>query len=64
MMNQLALLYVVGIVAGYALTLLEPVSFINADIVNFFHVIGVIAMIVFSLATIWLGIKSLVNSFR
>ncbi|MDY0395207.1 hypothetical protein ACFSMW_12500 [Virgibacillus halophilus] len=63
-MNQLALLYLAGIVAGYALTVLEPVSFIGADVVNFFHVVGVIAMIIFSLAVIWLGIKKLVNSFR
>ncbi|MDY0407025.1 hypothetical protein P5G51_018260 [Virgibacillus sp. 179-BFC.A HS] len=63
-MYQLALLYLAGLVAGYGFTLLEPTGFIGADITNFFNVVGVIAMIVFGLATFWVGIKALVGSFR
>lgn len=60
-MNNLAWLYLTCIVAGYALTLIEPVSFINAGVTVFFQVIGYAAMIVFSLATIVQGARALLG---
>lgn len=58
-MNKIALLYLASILAGFALTITEPVSFINAGIINFFHIIGVLAMIVFSLAILIMGVRAL-----
>ncbi|MDY0410304.1 hypothetical protein ACFFIS_14640 [Virgibacillus soli] len=62
-MNQLPLLYLASILAGFALTLIEPVGFINAGIVAFFHVIGVLTIIVFSIALILLGLRALLSKF-
>ncbi|WP_079525667.1 MULTISPECIES: hypothetical protein [Halobacillus] len=60
-MNHLALLYLACILAGFALANLPTSSVITAGIVSFFNIIGGIAIIVFSLALLYLGVKALIN---
>lgn len=64
MMYQLALLYLSCILAGFGLTNIPEVGFINADVANFFAIVGAIAVIVFSLALLYLGVKELFNNFK
>ncbi|MFD2924496.1 hypothetical protein [Halobacillus naozhouensis] len=60
-MYQLALLYLACILAGFALANLPTSSVITAGIVSFFNIIGGIAIIVFALALLYLGVKALIN---
>lgn len=60
-MYQLALLYLACILAGFGLTSIPEVGFISAGITEFFAVVGAIAMIVFALALLYLGVQALFN---
>ncbi|HYK73273.1 MAG TPA: hypothetical protein VEV44_09155 [Pseudoneobacillus sp.] len=58
-MNLVAL-FLACILAGYALTALPAVSFL-AGLGSLFTIIGVLAMIVFSLALLYKGVKALIK---
>lgn len=60
-MYQLAILYLACILAGFGLTNIPEVGFISAGITEFFSVVGAIAIIVFALALLYLGVKALFN---
>ncbi|OIK12405.1 hypothetical protein BIV60_16555 [Bacillus sp. MUM 116] len=57
-MKDLAILFLVSIIAGYALVHLPAVSFL-AGLAPLFHIIGALAMLVFALAILYLGAKAL-----
>ncbi|SFA80409.1 MULTISPECIES: hypothetical protein [unclassified Bacillus (in: firmicutes)] len=59
-MNPIVFLYVACILAGFALLDLPSLSFISS-LVTFFDIVGVIAIIVFSFALLYLGVKSLIK---
>ncbi|AXI07892.1 hypothetical protein CV093_02430 [Oceanobacillus sp. 143] len=64
-MNQLALLFLAAVLAGFALIIVADLaaSFItSAAVVNFLIAVGAIAVIVFALAIIYLALKSLFNN--
>ncbi|WP_164214442.1 hypothetical protein [Virgibacillus sp. YIM 98842] len=58
-MQQLALLYLACILAGFGLANLPISSVISAEIANFFSILGGLAIIIFSLAVLYLGLKTL-----
>lgn len=60
-MNHLALLYLACILAGFALIKVPTSAIITAAIASFFHILGGIAVIVFALALLYLGIKALIG---
>ncbi len=60
-MHQTVLLYLVCILAGFALANIPTSSVITAGIATFFQIIGGIAVIVFSLAILYLGVKTLLD---
>ncbi|KAB2335701.1 MULTISPECIES: hypothetical protein [Bacillaceae] len=60
-MYQLALLYLAAILAGFALTNLPTSAVITAGIAQFFGIVGGIAIIVFSIALLYLAVKALIN---
>lgn len=57
-MKDLAILFLVSILAGYALVHLPAVSFL-AGLTPFFDIVGALAMLVFALAILYLGVKAL-----
>lgn len=63
-MYQLAWLYLACIFAGFGLANIPEVGFISAGITEFFSVVGALAMIVFSLALLYLGVKALFDHFK
>jgi len=58
-MYQLALFYLACVLAGFGLANLPSSTIITPEIANFFEVIGGIAIVVFSVAILYLGIKTL-----
>ncbi|RDW21112.1 hypothetical protein CWR48_03925 [Oceanobacillus arenosus] len=63
-MNQLALLYLAAVLAGFALIVVTNVAaaFItSAAVVNFLTAVGAVAVIVFALAILYLAVKALFN---
>lgn len=60
-MYQRALLYVACMLAGFGLANIPESTVINAGIVSFFEVVGGITVIVFGLALLYLGVKSLIG---
>ncbi|WNS77289.1 hypothetical protein RRV45_09975 [Bacillus sp. DTU_2020_1000418_1_SI_GHA_SEK_038] len=60
-MHSLALLYLACILAGFALIKVPTSAVISAGIASFFHILGGIAIIVFSLALLYLGVKALIG---
>ncbi len=60
-MYQLAWLYVACMLAGFGLTNIPEVGFISTGIAEFFSVVGALAMIVFGLALLYLGVKAFFN---
>ena len=61
MMHQLALLYLACVLAGFGLANLPASTIISVETANLFSIIGGIAMIVFALAILYLGVKALFN---
>jgi hypothetical protein len=47
--------------AGFGLTNIPEVGFISTGIAEFFSVVGALAMIVFGLALLYLGVKAFFN---
>ncbi|MFA1820943.1 hypothetical protein ACDX78_12295 [Virgibacillus oceani] len=60
-MHQLSLLYLACMLVGFGLANQPTSAIVSAEIANFFSIIGGIAMIVFALATLYLGVKALFN---
>lgn len=60
-MYQRALLYVACMLAGFGLANVPVSSVINAGVVGFFEIVGGITIIVFGLALLYLGVKSLLG---
>lgn len=60
-MYQLAYLYLACILAGFGLTNIPEVGFITPAITDFLAVVGALAMVVFALALLYLGVKALFN---
>ncbi|GGB42753.1 hypothetical protein F3157_22250 [Virgibacillus dakarensis] len=58
-MYQLALLYLACVLAGYGLANIPTSALITPEIANFFAAVGGIAMVVFALAVLYLGVKAL-----
>ncbi|MFJ5715072.1 hypothetical protein QNH39_07320 [Neobacillus novalis] len=57
-MDRLANLFFVCILAGFALIHMPVISFL-AGMTSFFHVVGALAILVFSFVLLYLGIKAL-----
>ncbi|ETI66404.1 hypothetical protein [Neobacillus vireti] len=57
-MDRLANLFFVCILAGFALIHMPEISFL-AGMTSFFHVVGALAILVFSFVLLYLGIKAL-----
>ncbi|WP_042356578.1 hypothetical protein [Bacillus rubiinfantis] len=57
-MNQTAVLFLACILAGFALLKMPAVSFL-ASLSSLFHVVGALAILVFSVAILYLGVKAL-----
>ncbi|CAH2713604.1 MULTISPECIES: hypothetical protein [Neobacillus] len=57
-MNHVAALFLACILAGFALIKMPVVSFL-AGLSSIFHVVGVLAILVFSFALLYLGVKAL-----
>ncbi|MDQ0269718.1 hypothetical protein [Cytobacillus purgationiresistens] len=60
-MYQLAILYLAGILAGFGLANLPTSAIITPGIAEFFAIIGGIAVIVFSVAILYLGLKAILR---
>ncbi|WP_164670789.1 hypothetical protein [Virgibacillus doumboii] len=60
-MHHSVALYLACILAGFALANIPTSSVITAGIATFFQIIGGLAVIVFSLAILYLGVKSLLD---
>ncbi|WP_026582370.1 hypothetical protein [Bacillus sp. J33] len=60
-MYQLALLYLACMLAGYGLTMVPATAVITSGITSFFTIVGGLAMLVFGLAILYLGIKALLG---
>lgn len=54
-------LYLACILAGFALVNLPTSAFITAGIASFFAIVGAIAIIVFSLALLYFGVRALIG---
>jgi len=63
-MNQLATVFLTSILAGFALANLPTSAAITEGIAEFFTVLGGIAIVVFSLALLYLGFKYLLTQFN
>lgn len=57
-MDRLANLFLACILAGFALVHMPGISFL-AGLASFFHIVGALAILVFSLVLLYLGIKAL-----
>lgn len=60
-MNSSAFLYLACILAGFALVNITTSTVITAGIASFFQIVGGIVIIVFALALLYLGVKSLLG---
>ncbi|WP_100012330.1 hypothetical protein [Lentibacillus sediminis] len=63
-MHHTALLYLTAVLAGFALVHLPGVSFIDGGIEEFFDVVGVVVIVIFSVALIHLGFKTLLQNWK
>ena len=63
-MYQLAVVYLASILAGFALANLPTSAVITPGVANFFEVIGGIAIIVFSIALLFDGLRTLIKKYR
>ncbi|MCM3567935.1 hypothetical protein [Neobacillus mesonae] len=61
-MNHVAVLFLACILAGFALVKMPAISFL-ASLSSFFHVVGALAILVFALALLYLGVKALFKQF-
>lgn len=59
-MNGIVWIYLASILAGYTLLNLPATSFLSG-LTPFFDIVGVVAMIVFSFALLYLGVKELIS---
>jgi hypothetical protein len=59
-MDRLANLFLACILAGFALVHLPGISFL-AGLLSFFHVVGALTILVFSIVLLFLGVKALFN---
>ncbi|AZU61140.1 hypothetical protein [Neobacillus mesonae] len=59
-MNQAAYLFLACILAGFALVKMPAISFL-ASLSSLFDVVGALAILVFSVAILYLGVKGLLN---
>lgn len=57
-MKHVALLFLASILAGFALVNLPAISFLSG-LFPFFHIVGALAVLVFSLALLYQGLKAL-----
>jgi hypothetical protein len=57
-MHHLAALFLACILAGFALVHLPEISFL-AGLSSFFYIVGALAILVFSLVILYLGVKAL-----
>jgi hypothetical protein len=57
-MHQLANLFLACILAGFALIYMPFIYFLSS-LSSFFHVVGALAILVFSIALLYLGLKAL-----
>ncbi|WP_174615556.1 hypothetical protein [Virgibacillus ihumii] len=60
-MRDLVFVYLASIVAGYALTLIPTSAVITQAIADVLGLIGGLTMIVFAIAILVLGVKTLLN---
>lgn len=60
-MNSLPLLYLACILAGFALIKVPTSAIVTAGISSFLGILGGLTVIVFALALLYLGIRSLVG---
>lgn len=60
-MQLLILLYLASILSGFALINVPTSTIITPGIANVFDIVGSIAIVVFSLALLYHGIKSLIK---
>ncbi|MDE3838706.1 hypothetical protein C0966_04805 [Bacillus methanolicus] len=58
-MNGIVWIYLASILAGYTLLNLPATSFLSG-LTPFFDIVGVVAMIVFSFALLYTGVKELI----
>jgi amino acid transporter len=59
-MKHTVLLFLACILAGFALNSLPPVAFLTG-LVPFFKIVGALAIIIFSFALLYYGIKALLG---
>lgn len=57
-MNHSAFLFLACILAGFALVKMPTITFL-ASLSSLFHVIGALAILVFSFALLYLGVKAI-----
>ncbi|MFE8695016.1 hypothetical protein ACFYKT_01440 [Cytobacillus sp. FJAT-53684] len=60
-MYLLPLLYVACMLAGFALINIPTSALITAGVASFFDIVGGIAVIVFAIALLYLGVKALIG---
>lgn len=60
-MHKQTLLFIACILSGFMLAHLPVSSVISAGIANFFKIVGGLTIIVFSVAIVYLGVKSLIG---
>ncbi|MEI3612357.1 hypothetical protein [Pseudogracilibacillus sp. SO30301A] len=60
-MNQVSLLYLACILAGYALANLPTSAVITPELSNIFTIIGGLTMIVFAVALIIQGVRAIIG---
>lgn len=63
-MYQRTLLYIACMLAGFGLANIPTSNVINEGITNFFDVVGGVMIIVFGLAILYMGIRSLFEFHR
>ncbi|XJZ28951.1 hypothetical protein ACF5W4_09260 [Bacillota bacterium Lsc_1132] len=59
-MNSLVFLFLAAIFAGFSLIKLPPVSFVP-ELQPFFLIVGVLAIVIFSFALLYMALKALFN---
>lgn len=62
-MSQVSFIYLASILAGFALANLPTSAVVTQGVVEFFEVIGGIAIIVFSFALLFDGLRTLFKRF-
>ncbi|MEH7109882.1 MULTISPECIES: hypothetical protein [Bacillaceae] len=59
-MQQVSILYLACILAGFALIKMPAISFLSG-LSSFFHIVGSLAILVFAFAVLYQGVKSLLK---